>query len=613
MAKWGFLILFLHMFILNIQSEERDNLLYSPSKDISIRIENINGQLSYGVYHKKEPILLTSRLLWSVNGEMLGNNVATTHIKKGKTTKSIYSILGNQCTVRNEYRTFQVNVFEDHKDLYKMEFRVYNNGIAFRYMIKAQDTVCIDDHTTFKLPQQSQCWLQSNPYFYENDYNHYMAGSLPDKMVAGPPVTIRYTSGVYASITEGGLVNFSGMGLKVIAPDCFESKLEGITNLSGEIATPWRIIMIGDLNSLVNNNIVTDVSEAQSPVFKSDLAWIKPGNCVWSWLAGYDVSLENMKLFTDWAAELGIPYNLVDEGWSHWSDKEKKMDSWQMVADLVAYSRKKGVKILLWKAYPDRKGIEGIQTPERRRRFFQKCKELGIAGLKIDFFDKESQNITRYYEETLKEAAEFGLIINYHGCNKPTGLSRTYPNELTREAIKGLEYGYTDANQNVITPYTRFLAGHSDYTPLTFTPGMMGETTEAHQIAMTAIFLSPLRCYGGRPEDYLAHSARDLFLSIPTVWDETVLLPPSEIGECVFMARRKEKDWYIAALTNKSVDQVKIPLTFLKSGQYKISSVTDVIGKKVCKTSSGNCTNKDSLTIKMEQGGGFLARLCVVK
>ena len=289
------------------------------------------------------------------------------------------------------------------------------------------------------------------------------------------------------------------MGLEVISPNCFRSHLEGQTILEGHIATPWRILMIGNLNSLVNNDIITDVSDPLSPIFKNDISWIEPGNCVWSWLAGYSVSLENMKRFTDWGAELGIKYNLVDEGWSHWEDKEHGKDCWDMVAELVNYSKSKGVKILLWKAYPDRKGIEGIQTSERRRRFFQKCKDLGVAGLKIDFFDCESQTVTRYYEETLKEAAEFGLVINFHGSNKPTGLNRTYPNELNREGILGLEYGESSAQQNVLLPFTRYLAGHGDYTPLPLQREWMGGTSEAHQIATTALFTSPLRCYGGRP------------------------------------------------------------------------------------------------------------------
>lgn len=605
------LILLLNTILLNLSAQagiENVYTLSSPSKHINVRIENRDGKLTYQVFHKKDSILASSRLSWEMNGAILGEQVESINIKKNGKKKNSYPLMGNHALAENRYRDYILNFREKSGEQFQIEFRMYTDGVAFRYLAEKAESSVVNDHTTFRLPVGTVCWLQPNARFYEASYRCYPSGELPDQVIAGPPVTIKYPSGVYASVTEGGLVNFGGMGLKVIAPDCFQSSLEGQTHLKGNIATPWRVLMIGDLNRLVNNDIVYDVSEPLSPVFQNNTDWIKPGNCVWSWLAGYGVTLENMKRFTDWASELGVSYNLVDEGWSHWENKEKGLDAWQMVADLVNYSSGKGVKILLWKAYPDRKGIEGIQTTERRRNFFRKCKELGIAGLKIDFFDKESQEVTRYYEEALKDAAEFGLVINFHGSNKPTGLNRTYPNELSREAIKGLEYGCSDAGQDVITPFTRFVAGHADYTPMAFEKGPMGNTTEAHQIAMTAVFLSPLRCYGGRPEDYLLHPARDLFLSVPTVWDETIVLPPSEIGECIVMARRKGKDWYVAALAGKKNIEIELPLAFLTKKSYKATVVSDT-GKAACEISHGTLTRKDRLTIRMAEGGGFLAKL----
>lgn len=171
-----------------------------------------------------------------------------------------------------------------------------------------------------------------------------------------------------------------------------------------------------------------------------------------------------------------------------------------------------------------------------------------------------------------------------------------------------MEYGCSDARQDVVTPFTRFLAGHADYTPMAFEEGRMGNTTEAHQIAMTAVFLSPLRCYGGRPEDYVTHPAREVFLSVPTVWDETIVLPPSEIGECVVMAHRSGKDWFVAALTDQEKTEIFVPLTFLGKGSYEADVVADGEGKK-CTVSRHSCSRKDKLTIRMKAGGGFLARL----
>lgn len=613
-CKRGILLLFAFVCAANNYADDSfSRELSSPSKEIRLHLECVDGKMVYRVSHKNTPILLPSQLVWTIDGKGLGNSVLSVNAKKGKTVKTSFPIMGNHAMAQSQYKMYTLDVSQNDGDTYQMEFRLYDNGVAFRYLIEKGTTVAVDDKTTFKFPQGNSCWLQPNARFYEDDYTAYKTGNLPKDLIAGPPVTVKYPNGIYALITEGGLANFGGMALKVIAPDCFQSSLEGETRLLGTIATPWRVIMVGDLNSIVNNDIVFDVSEPLSPAFAGGTEWIKPGNCVWSWLAGYGVSLNHMKRFTDWAAELGIDYNLVDEGWSHWEDKEKGLNAWQMVKELVEYSRDKGVKIWLWKAYPDRKGIEGIQTAERRRRFFKQCKEMGIAGLKIDFFDVESQTITRYYEETLKDAAEFGLMINFHGSNKPTGLNRTYPNEVSREGLKGLEYGSTNVKQDVVTPFTRFVAGHGDYTPLAFEKERMGNSTEAHQIAMTAIFLSPIRCYGGRPQDYVTHPAREIFLSIPTVWDETIVLQPSEIGKCVVMAKRKGKDWYVAAMTDEA-SNVSLPLSFLGKGEYKTNVVSDVPGgDQKCSISHAVYTRGNPLEIRMEAGGGFLARFSLIK
>lgn len=609
---YGPLILTLGLILchtLCLSAQETLRVLRSPSGTVNVKISLADGKLKYQVMNKQTEVILPSTLQWKIDDCVLGNHIENIEVEKGKKQRSSYTYIGAHSECNTVCKTYRLKAKERDGEDFFIEFRLYDNGVAFRYLTSRQQSVAVDDMTEFRLPTEGvTCWWQGNAQCYEGAYRETPMDKLPQNTVAGPPVTIKYPSGVYSLITEGRLVDFGGMALKVTAPGCLQSLLSGKeTHKTGDIATPWRIVMTGNLNDLVNNDIISDVSDPLDPIFNGNTDWIQPGNCVWSWLAGYKVTLEDMKRFADWGAELGIRYNLVDEGWSHWEDKERGLDAWQMVKELVDYSNKKGVKTLLWKAYPDRKGIEGIQTAEKRRRFFKKCKELGVAGLKIDFFDNEDQIITRYYAETLKDAAEFGLIINFHGSNKPTGLSRTYPNEVTREGIKGLEYGRSVASENVITPFTRFVAGHADYTTMAFTPNRMGNTTEAHQIATTAVFLSPLRCYGGRPEDYVKHPARDIFLNIPTTWDETIVLPESEVGQCVLMARRKGTDWYVAGLTDKAKD-AEVKLDFLGKGTYRADIISDGTDKK-CSLSSSSYTNKDRLNISMKAGGGYLMRL----
>jgi len=607
---WKYLLTFLCFSLSLSANNGKVNTLTSPSGKIHVQVINKNGQLMYSVFSNRNEVVLPSKMLWEVNGLKLGGNVFSSAMSKGKAVKTSYPMLGNHTMAYNRYNPAVLTIVEKGKMTFKVELRAYDKGIAFRYLTRRDSLSKVNDFTTFRFPLGGTCWLQSNVKNYEGAYSRYEIGQFPDNIVAGPPVTLHFSSGLYASITEGNLVNFAGMGLKVIDGSSFQSLLGGETLQEGTIATPWRIVLIGSPNDLVNNDIITDVSAPRALIFNKNMDWIKPGNCVWSWLAGYRVTMDNMKQFSDWASQLGISYNLVDDGWGYWKDEKRGLNAWQLMKELVDYSAKKGVKIFVWKSYPKGGTLEGIETPERRQQFFQKCKEIGVAGVKLDFFDGENQRIIKYYEETLKDAAKYHLMVLYHGADKPTGLNRKYPNEVTREGIKGLEQGRSFADQDVVTPFTRFVAGHADYTPMSFQSKWMGNTTESHQIAQIAVFLSPFRCFGGRPEDYLHHPARDIFLSIPTTWDETIVLPPSEIGNCVVMARRKGSTWYLAAMTDLAKENISIPMSFLGKGIYQGDIISDsTTGEKGCVITHHSLKSSDKIVIRMLAGGGYLARL----
>lgn len=589
-------------------AEQKTITVESHDRGLKLDVFIEGHSLKYRLMRQKNTVILPSVMLWEVDGKRLGDNVESIGVARRYSNSEHYQTRGAHSAATDRHRGILIDVIQKDGSSFQIEARAYADGIAFRYLSQNDRAVAVNDHTTFCLPDETTIWAQNNYKHYEGAYRKYLSSSFPENFQAGPPVTVKYPSGLYSSITEGGLTDFGGMSLRVVEGNTFESVIDGKTIVQGRITTPWRIVMVGDLNSLVNNDIVSHVSDPLDISVFGNKSWIKPGKCVWSWLASYPVTFDNMKKFSDWGSELGFEYNLVDEGWGHWSQDGK--DSWQLVKELVDYSKQKNVKILLWKAYPDRNGIEGIQTPEKRRAFFEKCKAIGVAGLKIDFFDAETQDVIKYYKETLEEAAKFELIVNFHGCNKPTGLTRTYPNEVTREGILGLEYGSSWADQSTVTPFTRFLAGHADYTPLTFDKRMMGETTAAHQIATTIIFTSPLLCYGGNPAHYLAHPAKDMIKAIPTTWDETRVMAPSEIGESVIFARRKGKEWFVAAITQNPMQRVVIPLSFLGKKSYSCSIVRDDTAQdKQVVLETREVTSKDSLTFDMQKAGGFVARI----
>jgi alpha-glucosidase len=432
----------------------------------------------------------------------------------------------------------------------------------------------------------------------------------------GPPVTFELANkSGYAAITEAGLVDFGGMSLKAKGNSRLEVNLSGLTRKKGLVETPWRIIEIGkDLNALVNCDIIANVSPAYDKrLFPKgyETDWVKPGRSVWSWLAKTRaVTLENMKHFSDLAAQLGFEYNLVDEGWGKWRDTVNGRDSWGMMKELVDYSATKGVKIWVWKAYPDRAGIAGINTHEKRKAFFKKCKDIGVAGLKIDFFDSESQEIINFYQAALRDAAEYQLMIDFHGANKPTGESRTWPNEMTREAIRGMENRPPWGVSNTTLPFTRYLAGHADYTPVHFGE-RMGEVSWAHHVASAIVFTSPFLCYGADPQSILDNPAKEIIQSIPSTWDETIVLPQSKIGQLVLYARRKGNSWFLAAMNGEAeMKNITVDLSFLKKGIYKTTFIKDDPAKQASGTIGiAESNSSTAITINLNPNGGYAARL----
>lgn len=586
----------------------------SPDHHIVFTLQNQNGKLTYQINYNKAQVIENSNLGLNVNGSQVGLNSKILKVEKYSANET-YTTRGVHNTAKNQYKAAKIN-FSSVACSFAIEVKAFNDGVAFRYVVNKEGISSIDkDFTTFTIPTGSTIWSQPNFTHYEGKYGVKKAEEfkLDDRL--GPPASILLPDlKTYLAITEGGLTDFAGMSLIANGNRSFQSFLTGNTKKTGVIETSWRIIEIGkDLNALVNCDIISHVSpKYDEKLFPKgfDTDWIKPGRSVWSWLSGENraVTLENMKKFSDQAAELGFEYNLVDEGWGNWKDGNR--DHWELMKELVDYSAKKGVKIWAWKAYPNRKGIEGLKDEEKRIAFFKKCKEVGVVGVKIDFFDSESQDIIQFYQAALKNAAESQLMVNFHGANKPTGETRTWPNEMSREAIKGLESRPPWAKHHTILPFTRFLAGHADYTPIHF-GDRMGEVTWAHHIASLAIFNSSFLCLGASPQSVINHPFKEMITSIPPVWDETIVLPQSKIGELVLFARRKGNQWFLAGLNGIHEPQtIAVDLSFLGKGQYQLSAIKDDTAKQASGEKFSKKVNaKTTININLNPEGGFMGKL----
>ncbi len=300
-----------------------------------------------------------------------------------------------------------------------------------------------------------------------------------------------------------------------------------------------------------------------------------------------------MKQWSELAGKLGFEYSILEGFWSHWAPED--------LTGLVESSRVQGVGIWVWVHSRD------LRTPEQRAAMFKRCVDAGVVGLKIDFFDHEHKETIDQYHAVLKEAAEHQLLLNFHGANKPTGASRTWPNELVREAVSGMESRLKErAFHHTTLPFTRFPAGHGEYTTVMFNV-RRGDTTFAHQVATPVVFTAPLHTYAAHPQKLLDSPATDVIREIPPIWDETIVLPPSEISAIAVFARRYQDRWFLAVLNGTEARQLKVPLTFLRDGKFTARLVRDGETPESMKVEKDQpLSAKDTLTIDLPVGGGFV-------
>jgi alpha-glucosidase len=507
---------------------------------------------------------------------------------------------------------------------YTFEVRAFNDGVAFRHIIGGGDKARVPDESTrFVLPANSTVWVHDLGGHYEDVHDKKAVGEVPADDWVAPPLTFKLpANGGYASITEAALVNYSGMALQADGRRGFSvglghkhpisypyqlrysndmARVSTPAEISGAITSAWRVVMIAaDLNGLVNSDIVHNLCPPpDAALFPKGLntEWIKPGRAVWKYLDGGKSTFDEMKEFSRMAGELGFEYHVIEGFWSRWPDEQLK--------ELVDYSRQRGVGLFVWRHSKE------LRTPEARDNFFKRLQEAGVVGAKIDFFDHEHKEIVDLYTTLLSEAAKHRVMVNFHGANKPTGESRTWPNELIREGVRGMESSRLQARakHNTTLPFTRYLAGHGDYTPVHF-GARRGDTTWAHQIATAAIFDEPLLTYGAHPTNILNNPALPMIKSIPAVWDETIVLAPSEIGELAAFARRRGKDWFVAVLNGPERRSATIPLKFLSDGKYEAMIVRDQPDEPAAvKMDKATFRNQDSVSLDLVAGGGFIARL----
>ncbi len=399
-----------------------------------------------------------------------------------------------------------------------------------------------------------------------------------------------------------------------------------IARTSGERTFPWRILIIAREDAdLIENTMVYRLAPKLELV---DTSWIRPGKVAWDWwnannIYGVDfragVNTETYRYYIDFAADHGIEYVILDEGWYGLGDLFDINPEIDM-EELLSHARDRGVGIILWVVW---KTLDDQLQPA-----LDQFERWGVAGIKVDFMQRDDQLMVHYYWKIAAEAAKRRLLVDFHGAYKPAGLRRAYPNVLTREGVRGLENSkwseHPTPEHNVTLPFTRMLAGPVDYTPgaminaqeKNFHPVFtrpMSLGTRCHQLAMYVVFESPLQMLADSPSNYLREPECLSFLSaVPTVWDETRVLA-ARVGDYVALARRHGDEWYIGAMTDWTPRELALDLSFLGEGAFCIEIFEDGVNadrnaidyRRVEKTIMAD----ERLTISLATGGGWAARI----
>lgn len=597
----------------------------SPDRRIEFELLTAGRpRVSYRVTFRHMPVVETSALGLVVDAVELSEGAVAGRVERYR-LRDRYAWNGVHSVAVDDCQGARIHMRHRQSGTdYVVEVRAFDDGIAFRCVVPGEGSRVPEEASSFVLPAGSTVWYHGLRGHYEGKYGRRDVADVKENDWAAPPVTCKLPGGAgYASITEAGLVDYAGMVLQADGRRGFRARLGNVPPASypftlrygdeeaarlarpapvtGTITSPWRVVMIGsDLNALVNCDIVGNVSPPPDPRYFPEgihTDWVRPGRCVWKYLdGGGESTVENMKEFSRMAGELGFEYNLLEGFWRRWSEGELR--------DVIDYSRQHGVGIWLWQHSKE------LHDPAARAAFFGHLRDVGAVGAKVDFFDHEAREIIDLYDACMEEAAKNRIMLDFHGANKPTGESRTWPNELTREAVNGMERKSMDSwsEHDTTFPFARDLAGPVDFTPMLFGERRR-ETSWAHQIAMPAIVTSPLLVYGASPQHILANPAVELIKSIPSVWDETRVLGFSEIGEVAAFARRSGDTWFLAIANGPSGRTVDVPLDFLAAGSHAALLVRDRMDDPAAvDLERTTVRGGDSLTIRMRDGGGFVGR-----
>jgi alpha-glucosidase len=621
-------------------------------------------QLQFAIVHDNDTIVAPSAIALQLSAtETLGHDAKVLNTKKNTINQTIKPPFYKRSEIKDNYNELTIRFKGD----YGLIVRAYNEGAAYRFFTtRKSDFTIKNEVANFNFKEDYPSILayvnMKNPtsfeqqFFnsFENTYTHASLSKFESNRLAFLPVVVEVANGKKLCITEADLEDYPGMYLNnkdgdhklsgVFAPYPKQTKQGGhnmlqqlvqeredyIARCKGTRNFPWRVMIVATSDKQLTDNDM--VYKLAAPSHVEDVSWVKPGKVAWDWwndwnISGVDfksgVNNDTYKYYIDFAAEHKIEYVILDEGWA----VNKQADLMQVIPEidikeLVDYGKQKNVGIILWAGY-----YAFERDLERVAKYFA---DLGVKGFKVDFMDRDDQQMVDFYYRAARVAAENKLVLDFHGAYKPTGLQRTYPNVLNFEGVHGLEQmkwapiAVDEVTYDVTIPFIRMVAGPMDYTqgamrnatrdtyrPVNSDP--MSQGTRCRQLAEYVIFESPLNMLCDNPSHYMKEpECANFIATVPKVWDNTIALD-GQIAKYVAMARQKGDEWYVGALTNWDARTLELDLSFLGDGNYKMEVYRDGVNADRAasdyKREVMDVPADKKIKVNMAPGGGFAARI----
>jgi len=617
-------------------------IVKSPDSKIVVTISN-NEKLIYSVTYNGRNIVNPSQLGFEFKDElsMTGNFTIVDQSVKNFNETWAPVIKSKHAEIVNNYNELLLVLKEKSDLMRQMEFyvRAYNDGAAFRYKLsrsaKIGDRQITKELTTFSIPDDPKAWIVDyKGYSSSNEAEFFVhpLSFLTDKSIAGMPMLMEYGNNCWVAITEAKIDNYAAFYIGtngvsnqlttklVPVPGELENGVK--VRFADEVYTPWRVLMIGETPGiLIESEIIQNLND---PCIIKDPSWIKPGISAWDhwWSGEVKMEMPVIKQYIDLASEMEWPYMLVDWQWyGKFNSPEADITRWAPqinMPGIIEYARSKNVKIIVWIYSSD------VNRNAAYKKAFPLYEKWGVAGIKIDFMDRDDQQMVNWYHDIIKCAAENHLMVDFHGAYKPDGIIRTWPNMITREGVMGNEY-YKFSNKmspehNVKLAFTRMLAGQMDYTPGAFlnvtkeqyknqTPAVVWNTRAA-ELSKFVIYESPLTVVCDHPDNIINQPGSDFLKIVPTTWDDIKFISGYP-EDYVAIAKLSGDRWFVGVMNNSVGKSVELNLGFLPAGNYVAETWSDTKNSdkepKELKKTFLPIKSPGTFKVTMAKDGGFVA------